>query len=408
MRLFLKLAWRNIWRHRRRTIIVVSSIGLTLGMMMMYDGMMTGFEDSIYGNAIKVLGGNIQIHAVGYNAQVGQVPLLPLTNDQDVVKTVQKLPNVVSASRRINTGGLATNRVGAFPVGIIGIEPEAEQPVSLVAQHVASGRTLTAADQDMVYIGQGLADAMGVKVGDRFSLSGRATHDQLRTRSMTVAGIYDVGMKDIEKKTVYMSLREAQDLYGLSNQSTEIAVSLKQLGQENAVMTALAPLEGYEVSSWQTSFPDLQSAVERKGGVMDIFSVVILIIAGIGILNLLLMAVYERTREIGLLGALGLKPRQISLLFILEGAMLGIVGVAVGIAFGLLVNVILGQVGIDYSKFSGMTDYMALLTGRTYPTLGLEKIPGRSLTVLVIAILAAFYPAHEAGQNEPATSLHYV
>lgn len=408
MRLFLKLAWRNIWRHRRRTVIVVSSIGLTLAMMMMYDGMMAGFVDSIYGNAIKVLGGNVQIHAVGYKALAGQTPLLPLPNDQDIVKAVQKLPNVVAASRRINTGGMATNRIGAFPVSIVGFEPEAEAPVSLIEQHVAAGRMLNADDLDAVFIGKGLANAMGVQIGDRFTLSGRSTHSQLRTRTMTVVGIYDVGMADVEKHSLYMSLREAQDLYGLSGQSTEVAVSLKQLGQEDAVITALAPLEGVEVASWQTNFPDLQSAVERKGGIMDIFSVIILVIAGIGILNLLLMAVYERTREIGLMGALGLKPRQISLLFILEGAMLGLVGVAFGIALGLSINVILGQVGIDYSQFTGMTDYMALLTGRTYPTLGLEKIVGRSITVMVIAVLAAFYPAHEAGQNEPATSLHYV
>ena len=104
---------------------------------------------------------------------------------------------------------------------------------------------------------------------------------------------------------------------------------LKQIGQEEQVMQALqASLPGYEIDSWQTSFPELEPAVSQ-GGVMNIFSVIILVIAGIGILNLLLMAVYERTREIGVLGALGLKPRQISILFVLEGALMGLVGVAV-------------------------------------------------------------------------------
>jgi ABC-type lipoprotein release transport system permease subunit len=131
-------------------------------------------------------------------------------------------------------------------------------------------------------------------------------------------------------------------------------------------------------------------------------------IAGIGILNLLLMAVYERTREIGILGALGLKPRQISLLFVLEGAMMGLVGVAFGVALGLVFNGILGQVGFDYSQFSSVTEYTALISGRVYPTLGTEKLVQRGLTALIIAILASFYPAREAAQKEPAEALHFV
>jgi ABC-type lipoprotein release transport system permease subunit len=226
---------------------------------------------------------------------------------------------------------------------------------------------------------------------------------------MTVVGIYDLGMADIEKRTIYISLGEAQDLYNLSGQSTEVAIALKQLGQEGMVIAALNPiLPGYEIESWETNFPELQAALGTKGAVMDIFSVIILLIAGIGILNLLLMAVYERTREIGLLGALGLKPRQISLLFILEGTLMGLVGVAAGIGMGLLFNGLLRQVGLDYTQFANVTDYMALIGGRVYPGWGLDKIVGRSLTVAIIAALAAFIPAREAAQREPAEALHYV
>lgn len=409
MRLYLRLAWRNIWRHRRRTLIVVLAMGLTLALMMCYDGLVAGFEQAIYGNAIQVLGGNIQVHAQGYHAKAALTPLLPVANDQAVVNAALSQPQVIAASRRIKTGGMATNREGAFPVSIVGVEPEKELPINLLAQHIAAGRYLTASDQDVVFIGKGLARAMNVTVGDRITLAGRATHEQMRQRTMTVIGIYDVGMPDIEKRSVYISLAEAQDLYGLTGQSTEVMISLKQLGQEPAVINALKPrLPGYEMDSWQTNYPDLQQAIETKGGVMNIFSVIILIIAGIGILNLLLMAVYERTREIGILGALGLKPRQISSLFLLEGTMMGVVGVACGLALGLLLNGLLGRVGLDYSQFTSITPYMALISGRVYPSLGLEQLPQRMLTVLIIATLAAFYPAREAAQKEPAIALHYV
>jgi ABC-type lipoprotein release transport system permease subunit len=141
---------------------------------------------------------------------------------------------------------------------------------------------------------------------------------------------------------------------------------------------------------------------------MNVFGVIILVISGIGILNLLLMAVFERTREIGVLGALGMKPGQISILFLLEGAMMGLVGLAAGVGLGLLVNGWLGSVGMDYSQFSSMTSYMALVSGRVYPSLGLEKLLQRGLTVVIIAVLASLYPAREAARHEPATALHYV
>jgi ABC-type lipoprotein release transport system permease subunit len=407
--LFLRLAWRNLWRHRRRTVIVVIAIGGTMALMMWYDGLIGGFNEAIYGNAIRVLGGNVQIHAAGYGAEVNQLPLLPLADDEALVQAAQAQPQVMAAARRINTGGMATTREGAFGVTIVGVEPEKEAPVSLWAQKVSAGRYLAADDQDVVYIGQGLATAMNVAVGDRFTLAGRGAHQQMRSRTMTVAGIYDLGMPDIEKRTIYITLGEAQGLYGLDGQVTEIAVFLKQIGEEPAVMNALRPgLGGAEITSWQTSFPELEQALATKGGAMNVFSVIMMVIVGIGILNLLLMAIYERTREIGILGALGLKPVQISILFVLEGILMGLVGVAVGVALGLLINSIGGQVGMDFAQYASLSSYMALISGKVYPTLGVDKLLQRSLIVLIITTLSALYPAREAARREPAEALHYV
>ncbi|MCJ7514301.1 MAG: FtsX-like permease family protein [Anaerolineales bacterium] len=409
MKLYLRLAWRNIWRHRRRTIIIVSAMGLGLSLMMMYDGLVDGFNQAIYGNAIKVLGGNLQVHAEGYRDSAGQKPLLPLADDATVLAAVRAQPGVVAAARRINTGGLASSREGAFAVGITAIEPELEQAVNLAAQNVIAGRALTAEDGDAIFIGKGLADAMDVTVGDRITLTGQATHEQMRRRTMNVVGIYDLGMPDIEKLGVYLSLAEAQSLYDLPGQSTEVAVFLDNIGGEADLISTLQPsLPGYEIVSFEDSYPELKYALATKGKVMDIFSVIILGIAGIGILNLLLMAVYERTREIGVLGAMGLKPRQISYLFILEGTFIGLVGVAVGIALGLAFNGLMRINGLDYTAMSGMTSYMALLSDKVYPSWGVSKLLGRGLTVAIIAALAAVIPAREAAHRDPAEALHYV
>src|SRR5687767_4602054 len=159
MNLYLRLAWRNIWRHRRRTIIIVLAMGLSLAMMMFYDGLMDGFNQAIAGNAVRVLGGNIQVHAAGYREKVDSNPLLPLADDSAIVEAALSQPDVIAAARRIQTGGLVSNREGAFPLNIIGIEPEVEAPVSLIAEHIVEGRFLESADEDLILIGRGLAEA---------------------------------------------------------------------------------------------------------------------------------------------------------------------------------------------------------------------------------------------------------
>ena len=389
MTLYLRLAWRNIWRHRRRTINILLAMSLSLGMMMWYDGLIDGFNNAIYGNAIRVLGGNIQIHAAGYRAKVDSNPLIPLTNDAAVVQAALAHPDVISATRRIQTGGLLSNREGAFGVSIIGIDPEAEaapiqtgndagKPLSLIAQNIKEGEWLTADGGDVILIGRGMADVMDVKVGDRITMVGSDIHKQNRQRTMTVVGIYDIGIPTLERQSAYIPLAEAQALFGLDGQSTEIQVNIKRLGEEDKVVAALEPaLPGYEVESWNKNYPELETAINSKGAAMTIFGIIIISIAAIGILNLLLMAVYERTREIGLLGAMGLKPREIAALFVLEGALIGIVGAAAGIVVGLIINVISAQVGLDYTSYASISDYMALINSRIYPSLGLQNLPWR-------------------------------
>ncbi len=238
---------------------------------------------------------------------------------------------------------------------------------------------------------------------------GRDSHNQMRKRTMTVGGIYDVNMPELEKGIVYMSLQEAQQLYDLEGKSTMVMVTLANIGKEKPVIAGITDqFPETDIGSWQTKYPELTSAITTKSGAMNVFSFVIILIAGIGILNMLLMAVYERTREIGFLGAMGIRPGGINLLFLLEGALIGLVGITAGILFGLLFNFLFQQVGMDFSKFSNVTAYAALISGKVYPSLGLEKIVGRVVVMLVVSIAAAFYPAWEASHREPAEALHYV
>lgn len=409
MNKFVKIAWRNLWRNWRRTMIALAAITLGLLLMVFMDATIVGSRVAIYGNLIKLLGGNIQVHAEGYEQKARRSPLIPITNPQEVIAAAKSLPGVVNASGRIVTGGFASSQGASLPVSISGIEPEQEGPHGLVAKHIIAGRYLTAADQDAVLIGKTLADRLEVGLNDRLTLAGRATHEQMRARTMTVIGIYEVGSPEIEKRSVYMSLAEAQSLYDMQGQMTEIAIALDTVGNEAPSVAALqAALPGREVSSWEDLNPDLLTTYAIGEQVIDIFALVVLLIAGIGILNLMLMAVFERTREIGLLGAMGLKSRQILGLFVLEGALIGVVGAVVGCLLGAAVTLLVGINGIELAVSTETGQAMALMGSRLFPVLTAQALLRRGLTVVIIAALAALYPAWQAAHREPAESLHYV
>ena len=409
MSTLIKIAWRNVWRQRRRTFIIAGAMGVIVMLLMVYDGIIVGYEQAIYGNAIQIMGGNIQVHAPGYGEKSNSKPLLPLENPDGVVQAAEAHPDVVMAAKRIITGGLVTNREGAFSVTIIGVETEKESRTSIEAQNISSGRYLTSDDGDMIMIGQGLATIMNVEVGDRITMAGKSTHEQIRQRTMTIIGIYDFGVASVEKGTVFISLNEAQQLFDLEGQVTEVVISLDQIGQEAGVINAFSVSHpDYEVEIWETVYPELKQGIEMDKSVMRVFSIAMLGIASIGILNLLLMAVFERTREIGVLGALGLKPHQITILFLLEGILIGLAGAILGAILGTIVGGTLNYYGIDFSQWADMADYTAFFTDRFYPPLVPLKVLEHAMTVMTVSALAAIYPAYQASRQEPAEALHYV
>jgi ABC-type lipoprotein release transport system permease subunit len=387
------------------------AMAMMMSFLIMYDSMILGFETAVYGNAIKLSGGNIQVRAIGYEDSYSANPMLPMGDGLDAVQAAEAQPGVTSALRHANTGGLVTNREGVFPVGIYGIEPEKEKPVNPVMQDefLVAGRFLQADDEDAIFIGKGLADAMGIGVGDRIPLSGKNTNEEMSKRTMTVIGIYDINLPSLERQVVYVSLKAAQDIYGLGNNITEVILFTEVTGKEDPIVEALdASLSGYEVTTWRSAIPELSSTVEMKNAVMTGFSAVILGIAAIGIFNILLMAIYERTKEIGLLGAIGLKPREITVLFLLEGIMIGLVGAAFGAILGFLITSVLGIFGLNYGFAVDMVDYMALMGTHIYPAFDLNLTLQRAGMVALISSIAALYPALEASRREPADALHHV
>ena len=406
-----KLAWRNMWRNWRRTMIAVVAIVLGLILLLMMDGLIKGSDQAIFGNAVRMYGGNLQVHAPGYRDKAARLPMLPLDDPEAVVRAARALPDVQAVAQRINTAGIIIKGGTSVPVAITAIQPDVEEPISLQAANVVpGGRFLSPDDGDAIFIGQALADRLGVTVGDNVTLLGRSKNETMRQHNFTVVGIYNLGVPDAEKGTVFIPLIDAQTLYNLRGQVTEVPIFLKQLGSEAAVAAALqAQLPSYEVDSWQTLKGDLTDTITTKLAFTSFFGIVVIAIASIGILNLMLMAVFERTREMGVLAALGMKGRQIMGLFLLEGAFIGVVGAVLGCGIGFGLIALMGSVGIDLSKMTtGMGEVGVLMSGKLYPVVTLPDLISRGIIVVIIASIASLYPAWQASRKEPAQALHHV
>ena len=407
---YLKLAWRNVWRNTRRTIIALVAIVIGLVLLVFADGLYGNITQAAYGNAVRLYGGNVQIHAPGYRAKSSRLPLLPVENADQVVQIAGAHPEVLLASKRINTGGMINARGETYPVSITAIQPSVEAPVSLIAENIVAGRFLQDDDQDMVLISKTLADEMEAGVGDRITMAGRSKNETMRQRTMTIAGIFDLGMGDAEEGLVFISLAEAGDLYNLRDQATEVTIALRTVGTEDQVISDLqSALQGYEVDSWLTLNPGLTSSMELSQQIVGVFGYILIAIACIGILNLMMMAVYERTREMGVLAALGLKGRQVMGIFLLEGALIGLVGAAIGCTLGWLAILAFNAAGgYDLSAYSDMGEVYALMGDAIYASVDPLGILQQGFIVVAMTTLAALIPSWQAARKEPAEALHHL
>jgi ABC-type lipoprotein release transport system permease subunit len=410
---FIKLAWRNLWRNWRRTLIATIAIILSMILLVFFHAFMDGTDQAVYGNMVRLYGGNVMIHAPGYREISTRLPMLPVADAEAVLAAVRSQPNVLAASRRINTGGLVSNRDASHAVNITAIEPEIEAPISLAAENMVAGRFLTADDGDSIVIGQALAGHLNVSVGDRVSLLGRRKDDSMRQRSMTVVGIFNLGLGEAEKSLLYMNLPAAQTLYNLRGLETEVAVILEDIGQENALIDSIAPdFPNHEVDSIYTLRPEFAEALAMDRIFGFLFGGILLLMGAIGILNLMLIAVFERTREMGVLAAMGMKGRQVMALFVMEGAFIGLIGAIIGCFISWLLVLWVGQKGFDFSSYytdlDSAGEIYALMGTVLYPAISASTIIIYGFAAVLIAALAALIPAWQAARREPAESLHFV
>lgn len=401
MKQLFTMAFRDIGRNRRRSFFSSLALAMGLAMLLLVAAVIEGEYSSAMDSTIRLQSGHIQVRANAYNEAKTSLKWEDLIEDPaQLVANITALPAVQVATPRLFASGIISIRDKSAGVRIIGIDPlsEANLPYQ---QGIRSGTFLSADDREGILIGVPLAKKLALQVGDQFNLSVNTSNGDVDEQSFTIRGIYSTETNGFDSTTVFLPLTKAQAITRAGNHASTIFVLLKDKTQTDAVAAQLQD-PAYQVLPW-TSMNDLLLETEEmaKGYIVVLYMIVLAITATV-ITNTLIMSVFERTREIGILSALGMKSRRIMALFLAESSILAVGGILMGLALGLLAVAYFAKVGFDISNM-GVT---GILMGNTiYASLTLKDTLNLTIISFVITLIAGLYPAVLAARMEPVDAL---
>jgi putative ABC transport system permease protein len=418
MKMLLKLAFRNVFRYRRRTIITFSAISYGLGLMALgiclYNGVNTHAMDSIINNQTA----HLKILAPGYFEEKNEVPLeFTIDESQKIKNLLSEDENIQGIESRILFQASIISGMDELPCLGVAIEPELDPMVFKIKNSITDGRFLESSEPKII-LGSGLARDLGLQVGDdivlRMFLS---TEDFIwNALDMEITGIAKTENPTVNRQTVFIPLSLAQEALSLEKRVTELAIRIEDRNQlldvRNSIQSRLATLDtDSEVVSYKDYASEFIELMKMRSRIQVLIPLMMILIASLGIVNTMLMAVLERTREIGMLAAMGMRKMEVMLVFIFEGAIIGL--------FGSLAACVIGGLGGWYLEAKGFS--MAFMgkeiTDKLLSFLPMEVYYG-DLTVgtllftlilgTVISILASLYPAYKAVKLDPIQALRHV
>jgi ABC-type lipoprotein release transport system permease subunit len=402
----LRMAWRNLWRNRRRTALAVSAIGLSVALVLIYDGVLRAYGDWMMETITGPMLGHVQVHAPGWRQDRGLDRTL--RDVSSLVATLRREPAVAGASARIYAPALAARGEEGFTVVVLGIDTAAESgPMRLLA---ATGVAL---GPHRVLIGRPLADLMGVRPGEAVAVVGAGVDGSIANDLFTMAGYIESPVDFVNRQAVVMDIAEAQELFAMPDEAHEIVVH----GHDPAGTTALAghlaaipELRGTEVLDWRSLAPEMVSLVELVRIAWVFVLLLVFVAAAAGVANTMLMATFERTHELGMLLALGTSPGRIVRLILTESVVLGAVGTALGCVVGVGLVAVTHQTGIDYAALTGGGPSEISFAGlrwslRLYPSLSAIDVMRVVVAVVATSVLACAWPAARAARLQPARAL---
>ncbi len=404
-RLFL-MAWRNIWRNTRRTVITVAAVVFAVTIAVFMWCVAIGEHEQMINDALKLYPGHIQIHAKGYwEDKTIYNSILP---PEELIATLSADDRVKAVTTRLTVDALISSDTNTSGVAMIGVDPARE--FSEIRNKIIDGAFIEPGNPDAIVIGQSLAKNLNCGVGDRLVILTQAYDGSIAARFFTVSGIFRTGSMEFDRAMAMVDIATAGELLSMYGQVTEVSLLLKtdrdadDLTRE--ISGALDP-ETHEVMPWQKLIPDLVQFVELDNIFGYIYYFMILIVVIFGIMNTILMAVMERYREFGVIMALGTKPKHIVSLVLMESALIALVGIVIGDAIGFGISYYFTQVPMDLSAYAKSMESFGinpLLYAKIYPFVFYIT----DLIILSATILSAVYPAVKASRLEPVRALRYV
>ncbi len=398
----LKMAFRNLGRNRRRSLLSALAVAMGLALLVLMASFVTGEMRAALENTIKLDTGHLQVRAASYDENKVSLDWKDLVADPAaVVAQLQSLPQVQTATPRLIAGGIVTIGDQSRGVQVIGIDPTspANQPFQ---QGLVAGQFLQPDDRDGVLIGKPLADKLKLGVGDQINLLVNLSDGGVDQQLFTIRGIYSTDTTAYDENTVFLPLAKAQAFTGAQDHASTIFVMLKDRDQAQAVAAAIQS-PGYQVLTWQKMNELVVQLEDFANAYMVILYLIVLGITATVVTNTLVMAVYERTREVGVLAAIGMKGGSIMTEFLFEAALLATGGVIGGLILGALVVSYFATYGFYIGNYgiSGM-----LLGDSIYPILTVQNLVTLAVITYLITLVASLYPAVMAARMEPVEALH--
>ncbi len=397
-----KMAFRDLGRNRRRSFFSSLALALGLALLLLMAAFIQGEMGSAMDATIRLQSGHLQIRTQSYDESKTSLKWEDLIeNPAQVAEQLASLAPVKVATPRLFASGIVSVRDETAGVRIFGIDPlsEANVPYQL---GMISGEFLAPDDRQGVLVGQPLAEKLGLNVGDKFSLSANTSNGDVAEQVFTIRGIYSTETNAFDSTTVFLPLAKAQTITQAENHASTIFVLLNDKAQTEPVVAALQTSK-YKVLTWTEMNALIIQYEEFANAYMVILYLIVLAITATVIVNTLVMAVFERTREIGILSAIGMKGGRIMAMFLAESTLLAVGGIIMGLILGNLVVAYFTKNGF-YIGNMGIT---GLLIGNTiYTELTLEDTINLTVIALVITLLAGLYPALLAARMEPVEALH--
>jgi len=410
-----RLGFRNLLRNRKRTLLTALTVAIAVFLLQLMMGVMVGLERQSFDNLIRYQTGNAKIYHEGYFEERDELPLEPALSDAAAVASrVRQVAGVAAVTPRLTFSAQLSNGVDQIPIHGIGIQVTgSDDEVFSIPRAVIEGSYLRPGEEGML-LGSGLAELFEVSAGDWLTVLAKTRPGAYEALDLPIRGILGTGNPAIDQNAFLMPLAEAQRMLAMGGDVTELAVRFQTGYSERTSLRRLreqAPART-EVRGWREIESDFMDLTMAKRTGQGVFFIIFVILALVGVTNTMLMAAFERTSEMGMLMAMGMRSGSVRRLFLTEGALAGLLGGLLGtlLAFALLAW--LAPKGIDLSALYGADisdmDIGYPVRDVIYPALMIGPMVFAWLATGAMAALATLYPAVRAGRLDPAEALRHV